>query len=145
MNGWLPPEAIAALGGPGAAKLPPGDAAIRITSIARNSSLINLGWTGPDGQFQVQNEPTISTNSAWQAVGSLSSNRTLSVPMTGAADFYRVTQTQPDIQVGQFRTDEQSIPSKQILHAGGPASSSSAAGRWTWCSRPTARQSISRT
>jgi len=118
VNGWMSPEAIAALGGPSAGKLPPGNAAIRVTNITANSSLINLGWTGPDGQFQVQTTANLS-HLDWQAISNLSSNRSLSVPMAGAADFYRVMQFQPDIQVGQLPNSEQSLPSKQILRAPG--------------------------
>ena len=54
VNGWMPPAAIAALGGPGAGKLPPGNGVIRVTNVAVNASLVNLGWTGPEGLFQVQ-------------------------------------------------------------------------------------------
>ena len=118
VNGWMPPEAIAALGGPGAGKLPPGNAAIRVTNITFNSSLVNLGWTGPDGLFQVQTAPNLS-HPDWQTISNPSSNRSLSVPVSGATDFYRVMQLQPDIQVGQLPNSEQSLPSKQILRAPG--------------------------
>ena len=118
VNGRMAPEAIAALGGPDADKLPPGNAAVRVTNITANSTLINLGWTGPDGQFQVQTAANLS-HPDWQAVSGLSSNRSLSVQMSGAADYYRVLRFQPDIQVGQLPNSEQSLPSKQILRAPG--------------------------
>jgi YVTN family beta-propeller protein len=118
VNGWMSPEAIAALGGPSAGKLPPGDAAIRVTNITLNSSLINLGWTGPEGQFQVQTAANL-THLDWQTISNPSSNRSLSVPMSGPSDFYRVLQLQPDFQVGQLPNWEQSLPSKQILRAPG--------------------------
>jgi YVTN family beta-propeller protein/autotransporter-associated beta strand protein len=118
VNGWMPPEAIAAIGGPGAGKLPSGNAAIRVTNITLNSSLVNLGWTGPEGLFQVQTAAKIG-QPAWQTISNPSSNRSLSVPASGPTDFYRVMQLQPDIQVGQLPNSEQSLPSKQILRAPG--------------------------
>ena len=118
VNGWLPPAAIAALGGPSAAKLPPGNAIIQVTNITQNSSLVNLGWTGPDGQFQVQSASNL-ISPGWLAVSSLSSNHTVSVPMSAPSSSYRVMQPQPDIQVGQLPNGEQSLPTKQLLRAAG--------------------------
>jgi autotransporter-associated beta strand protein/YVTN family beta-propeller protein len=118
VNGWLPPPAIAALGGPSAAKLPPGNAAIRVTNITQNSSLINLGWTGPDGQFQVQSVSNL-TGPGWQAITGLSSNHSVSVPMNAPSSSYRVMQPQPDILVGQLPNGEQSLPTKQLLRPAG--------------------------
>ena len=118
VNGWMSPQAIAALGGPGAGKLPPGNAAIRVTNVTLNSSLVNLGWTGPEGLFQVQTAANLS-HLDWQTFSNPSSNRSLSVPISGPTDFYRVMQLQPDIQVGQLPNSEQSLPSKQILRAPG--------------------------
>jgi autotransporter-associated beta strand protein/YVTN family beta-propeller protein len=118
VNGWMAPEAVAALGGPSASKLPPGNAAFRLNSITQASSLINLGWSGPDGQSQVQKAASLS-NPAWQVIGTMSSNRTLSVPISEAPAFYRVMGLQPDIAVGQLPNGEQSLPSKQIVRAAG--------------------------
>jgi autotransporter-associated beta strand protein/YVTN family beta-propeller protein len=118
VNGSMSPDAIAALGGSSARKLPPGNAAIRVTNTYHNSSLINLGWTGPTGQFQVQTAASLSYPD-WQAVSSPNSNHSLTVPMRGATDFYRVMQIQPEMQVGQLSNGEQSLPGKQILRAPG--------------------------
>jgi autotransporter-associated beta strand protein/YVTN family beta-propeller protein len=118
VNGWLPPEAIAALGGPSAGKLPPGNAAVQVTNITLNSSQINLGWTGPEALFQVQTAANIG-HPDWQTISDASSNRSLSVPTSGTKDFFRVMQLQPDLQVGQLPNSEQSLPSKQILRAPG--------------------------
>ncbi len=118
INGWMPPDAIAALGGPSAGKLPPGNAAIRVTNIYHNSSLINLGWTGPAGLFQVQTAASL-TQPNWQAASNVNSNHSLSVPMSGPTDFYRVRHFPPEMQVGQLPNGEQSLPSKQILRAPG--------------------------
>jgi hypothetical protein len=57
-------------------------------------------------------------NASWQAVG-VTTNRSLTTPMNGPSGFYRVSQFQPDIQVGQLPNGEQSLPSKQILRAAG--------------------------
>jgi YVTN family beta-propeller protein len=118
INGCMSSEAIAALGGAGAGKLPAGNAAIRVTNITANSSQINLGWTGPEGLFQVQTTANLG-RLEWQTISNPSSNRSLSVPASGPTNFYRVMQLQPDIQVGQLPNSEQSLPSKQILRAPG--------------------------
>ena len=118
VNGWMPPAAISALGGPAAGKLPPGNGVIRVTNVAVNASLVNLGWTGPEGLFQVQTAANLG-HLAWQTVSNPNSNRSLSIPASGPTDFYRVMQLQPDIQVGQLPNSEQSLPSKQILRAPG--------------------------
>jgi autotransporter-associated beta strand protein/YVTN family beta-propeller protein len=118
VNGRMSSEAIAALGGASAGKLPAGNAAIRVTNITLNASQINLDWTGPEGLFQVQTAASL-THPDWQAISNANSNRFLSVPASGPTDFYRVMQLQPDIQVGQLPNSEQSLPSKQILRAPG--------------------------
>ena len=118
VNGWLAPDALAALAGASASKLPPGNAALRLNSIAQASSIINLGWSGPDGQFQVQTTGSVS-NPIWQSISPMTTNRTLSAPASAATAFYRVMEIQPDIQVGQLPNRQQSLPSKQILRAAG--------------------------
>jgi autotransporter-associated beta strand protein/YVTN family beta-propeller protein len=118
VNGWMPPEAIAALGGPNSGKLPPGNAAIRVTNVTANAPLLELGWTGPGGQYQVQSTSNVRYPD-WQAISNLSSNHSFSAPLTNNTDFYRVLQFRPDIRVGQLPHAEQSLPSKQILRAPG--------------------------
>jgi len=118
VNGCLPPADLAALGGPSAAKLPPGNAVLQITNLSLNASQLTLKWQGPGSQFQVQHTSNLGV-SAWQSLGTLNSNTSLTTTATGAKDFYRVTQTQPDIQVGPLPGGEQSLPSKQILRAAG--------------------------
>lgn len=118
VNGCLPPAAIAALGGPGADKLPPGDAVIQITNVSLNASQLTLDWTGPRGSSQVQNSPTLCPP-VWQSVSAPSTNRSLTLPATNTLGFYRVTQNQPDIKVGQLPYREQSVTSKEILRAAG--------------------------
>lgn len=118
VNGWMPPADIAALGGPSVGKLPPGNAVIQITNLSLNASQLTLQWQGPGGQFQVQNTSNLAA-AAWQSLGTLSSNTSLTTAAAGAANFYRVAQTQPDIQVGQLPYGEQSVSTKQILSAAG--------------------------
>jgi hypothetical protein len=143
VNGWMPPASIAVLGGPNAGKLPAGNAAIRVTNVTFNSSSVNLGWTGPDGRFQVQTTANLSLPS-WQAASNPTSNRSLSVSMTGPIEFYRVAQFRPDIQVGQLRT-----PSSRCLpnrSCGRRASNcSSAVVPWTWPGHLTRSSSSLRT
>src|SRR5947209_3829609 len=54
INGAMSASQIAGLGGPTAAKLPPGDAALRINTISRAGSNVTLNWSGPTGQFQIE-------------------------------------------------------------------------------------------
>jgi len=118
VNGWMSPEAVASLGGPTAAGLPPGNGALRIVSISQNASLLSLNWTGPDGQFQLQ-KTTNLTNVSWQDVASITSNHTSTLPITDFRAFYRVKAFRPDIKVGLLSGSEESLPSKQILRAPG--------------------------
>ena len=118
VDGCLGSNAIAALGGPTAKGLPPGKAALQITSIAQNASQLNLSWTGPEGQIQVQRSSSL-TNPVWEDVGSLSTNHNLGLPVSNPTAFYRVKQFFADIQVGKLPNGEQSLPSKQILRAAG--------------------------
>jgi autotransporter-associated beta strand protein/YVTN family beta-propeller protein len=118
VNGALIPSAIAALGGPTAAKLPPGKAALQLVGVSRAGSAVALDWTGPAGQFQLQGTSNLS-NPNWQALGALTSNMTATVPMNGPEGFYRVQEFQPDIHVGTLPSGEQSLPSKQLLRAAG--------------------------
>ena len=118
VNGTLPAAAIAALGGPNANKLPPGNAAIQFVKSSRSGNSFTLDWTGPDGQFQVQGTSNLD-HPNWQPVGSLTTNRTATIGINGAMTFYRVSQFQPDIRVGQTVKGEQSLPTKQLLRAAG--------------------------
>lgn len=118
VNGWLPPAALAALGGPTPEGLPPGNAVVRITNVATSATTVTLNWTAPDGACFVERTANpISPN--WQVVNNTITNRTLTVPFSGATSYYRVGQYEPDIQVGQLPDGEQVIPSKQILRAAG--------------------------
>jgi YVTN family beta-propeller protein len=117
VNGWLPPEAIAALGGPTAEGLPPGNAVIQFASITPNAASVTLNWTGPDGQFQLQKAASL-LDPDWQTIANLT-NRSLIVPISSTTAFYRVSQFRPDIQVGLLPDGEQSVPTKQILRAAG--------------------------
>ncbi len=118
VNGCMSPAAIAALGGPTTAGLPPGDAALRVQSINKNSTMVDLTWTGPDRPGRVQ-EATNLANPAWQNVSAPATNRTVSLPATADQGLYRITQAVPDIVVGQLPGGQQSLPSKQILRAAG--------------------------
>jgi autotransporter-associated beta strand protein/YVTN family beta-propeller protein len=118
INGWMSAQAIAALGGPTADGLPPGNAALKITSISRNASLLTLNWTGQDGQFQLQR----STNGAagsWLDISPPDTNRTLTVPIISTTSFYRVKEQIPDIMVGLLPGGEESLPTRQIIRAAG--------------------------
>ena len=118
VNGCLPPASIAALGGPNADKLPPGDAAIQITNLSLHASQLTLDWGGPASRFQVQNSPSVSPP-AWQPVGALSSNHSLTLPASDPIGFYRVTEFPPDLQIGQLPYGEQCISSKEVIRAAG--------------------------
>src|SRR6266404_780292 len=68
VNGWMSANAVAALGSPGAAGLPPGNGVLRISSLGPNSSLLTLNWTGPELPFQLQ-KTTNLLQPFWQDVG----------------------------------------------------------------------------
>ncbi len=118
VNGWMPPEGIATLGGPTAVGLPPGNAVLRIDSMGANASVLTVTWTGTEGHFQLQKSSGLSTPT-WQDIGGLVTNHSLSLPIVEASAFYRVNQFRPDIQVGQLPYSEQAIPSTQVLRAAG--------------------------
>ncbi len=118
VNGWMSPAAIAALGGPTTAGLPPGSAALRVQSLSKNPTTVDLTWIGPDRPGQVQATTNVA-NPAWQNVSAPATNRIVTLPATGDLGFYRITQAVPDIVVGQLPAGEQSLPSKQILRAAG--------------------------
>jgi YVTN family beta-propeller protein len=118
VNGTLPPSAIAALGGPNASKLPPGNAAIQFVNTGRSGNALSLDWTGPNGQFQVQGTSNLD-HPNWQSVGGLTTNRSATIAINGAMTFYRVSQFQPDIRVGQTVKGGQSLPSKQLVRSAG--------------------------
>jgi autotransporter-associated beta strand protein/YVTN family beta-propeller protein len=118
VNGTLPAAAVAALAGPSASKLPAGNAAIQFVNSSRSGNALSLDWTGPDGQFQVQGTSNLD-HPNWQPVGGLTTNRNATIGINGAMTFYRVSQFQPDIRVGQTVKGEQSLPSKQLLRAAG--------------------------
>jgi len=118
VNGWMAPQSIAALGGPSAKKLPPGNGAIRLSDIGRQGGAVALCWTGPAGLYQVEASATLA-NPVWKAVGPLATNRSFVLSAPGATGFYRVTHYKPDIMVGQLPHGEQSVPTKQILRAAG--------------------------
>ncbi len=118
VNGWMAPEAIAALGGPSAAGLPPGNGVLRISSISQNATLLSLNWNGPTGQFQLQKATNLS-QPLWQDVGSPTTNRSSNMVITDLRAYYRLKQFRPDIQTGQLPNSEQSLPTKQILRAAG--------------------------
>jgi YVTN family beta-propeller protein len=117
VDGWMPPAAIAALGGPTANGLPAGNAALQILSIAPDTASVTLNWTGPAGQFELQRARQLG-DPDWQTLGSVT-NRMLNVPISSTQAFYRVLQVRPDIQVGQLPDGEQSLPTKQILRSAG--------------------------
>jgi autotransporter-associated beta strand protein/YVTN family beta-propeller protein len=118
VNGWMSPAAIAGLGAPTAAGLPPGNGVLRISDISRNGSMLTLTWTGPDAQTQLQTSASVK-NPQWQSLGNLSTNRSVTVGISNTTSFYRVKGLVPDIQVGQLPNAEQSLPSKQILRSAG--------------------------
>jgi YVTN family beta-propeller protein len=118
VNGWMPPQAIAALGGPNADGLPAGNAVIRFTNISLSASLLSLSWAGPPGQFQVE-RATRHVNPDWQPVSDSTTNHSVSVPLDTPAAWYRLRQFRPDIKVGPQPVAEQAIPSRQILRAAG--------------------------
>src|SRR5207247_10850590 len=54
INGLLSPGTLAGLGGPTAAKIPPGIAVVKFVGVSLSGSALTLDWVGPSGQFQVQ-------------------------------------------------------------------------------------------
>ena len=117
VNGWTPPEVIAALGGPTAKGLSAGNAALQFSGIAAGPSSVALNWTGPAGNFQVQGTSNLATPS-WQTLAA-TTNRSFNVARSNLSAFYRVGQFRPDIKVGILPDGEQSVPTKQILRAAG--------------------------
>ena len=93
-------------------------ATINITNVVASTSAVTLNWTAPAGACFVEGTSNLASPN-WQTINSSITNRNLSIPITSASAFYRVGQFTPDIQVGQLPDGEQSIPSKQILHAAG--------------------------
>jgi autotransporter-associated beta strand protein/YVTN family beta-propeller protein len=118
VNGWMTPQAIAALGGPEAPGLPPGNAALRISGLSRNGSLLTLSLSGPDGRFQLQSADNLA-QPQWRDVGSFTTNHSVTVAVNSGTAFYRLKEFQPDIQVGQLPNAAESIPSDQILRCAG--------------------------
>src|SRR6266404_1086434 len=110
VNGWMSPQAIAALGGLTADGLPPGNAVMQFTNISLGASLLNLSWAGPPGQFQVE-RATRLVSPDWQPIGDSTTNHSLSVPLDTTTAWYRLRQFRPDIEVGPLPSAEQSIPS----------------------------------
>src|SRR6185436_14611070 len=94
VNGTLAPDALLALGGPTPAGLPPGNGVLRISSISQNATLLSLNWTGPTGQFQLQKATNLS-QPLWQDVGSSTTNRSGSLPITDLRAYYRLRQFRP--------------------------------------------------
>ena len=118
VNGWMAPAAIAALGEPTPDGLPPGNAAIRITSLTTGATSVTLNWTAPDGACFVERTTNL-LSSSWGLVDNTITNRSLSVPISSNTAFYRVGQLTSDIRVGPLPDGEQVIPTKQILRAAG--------------------------
>ena len=144
VNGWMSPEAIAALGGPSADKLPPGNAAIRVTNVTLNASLMNLGWTGPEALFQVQTAANLG-HPDWQTISNASSNRSLSVPTSSQCRLLSgdpASAGHPGGTASELRSSR-CLPNRFCARRA--SNSSSAAGRWTWRFRPTAGPCSSRT
>src|SRR5439155_9368644 len=100
------------------AGLPPGNGLLLISSITQNASLLNLTWTGPTGQFQVQKATNLS-QPLWQDVAGPTTNRSSSLPITDLRALYRLRQFRPDIQTGELPNSEEALPSKQILRSAG--------------------------
>ncbi len=118
VNGWMSPAQLAALAGPSAEGLPAGDAALKIESLTKDATAVNLTWAGPDGVFQVLESPNL-TNPVWQAVATFTNTRNITLPVTGPTSFYRIKQPRSDIRVGQLPFGEQSLPTKQIVRPAG--------------------------
>ena len=119
VNGWMSPEAIAALGGPSAGKLPPGNAAIRVTNITaqllpRQPGLDRARRSVP-GPDRRQPDPSgLADRSPTRAAIAPSPSRCPAQPTsTGSCS------SSPTSRSASFRIREQSLPSKQILRAPG--------------------------
>lgn len=118
VNGWMPPAAIAALGGPTADGLPPGNGVLKIKGLGRNASTLELLWSGPETEAQLQQTTNLITPD-WQDVLAPTTNRQIDVPLTADQAYFRLKQQTADIVVGQLPDGQQSLPSKQILRAAG--------------------------
>lgn len=118
VNACLDGAAIAALGGPAAEGLPSGDAVLRVRSMGRNASELQLSWTGPTGRTTLQRSLSAS-DPAWADVADFGTNRRVEVPLSEPTAYYRASQFHPDIVVGQLPDGQQSLPTKQILRPAG--------------------------
>ena len=108
VNATMSAGSIAALGGPTAGKLPPGNAVLQAAITSANASTLKLGWTGPAGKFLVQGTSNL-VNPNWLPVASSLTNNSFTLTNNSPMGFYRVAQSQPDIQVGQLPYGQQSV------------------------------------
>jgi YVTN family beta-propeller protein len=115
---WLPPAAIAALGGPTAEGLPPGENALKLTLASEEGGALRLQWTGPPGWFEVQKATRLNPPD-WEVASNPTSNHTIALPVDGEAAFYRVLQSEANMTVGQSAGGAQSLPSMQLVRAAG--------------------------
>jgi len=118
VNGWMPPAAIAALGAPTADGLPPGNSVLKIQGLGRNASTLELVWSGPGREVQLQQTSNLAAPT-WKNLLESTTNRQMDIPLTVEQTYFRLQQERPDIRVGQLPDDQQSLPSKQILRAAG--------------------------
>lgn len=87
VNGWMPPAAIAALGGPTADGLPPGNGVLKIKGLGRNASTLELLWSGPETEAQLQQTTNLITPD-WQDVLAPTTNRQIDVPLTADQAYF---------------------------------------------------------
>jgi YVTN family beta-propeller protein len=118
VNGCMDAASIAALGGPVAAGIPPGDAVVHLSIVTNRSASITLNCTGGHGPFQFQ-KATRLVNPDWQDISTAGTNRIITVSTTDGFTLYRVREIRPDIQIGQLASGEEAIPTAQILRAAG--------------------------
>ncbi len=119
VNAEMSAGSIAALGGPTAGKLPPGNALLQIAINNSTPSGVQLGWTGPAGKYQVEGTDNLASPS-WKIVAGSLTNNSVTLTNRDPAGFYRVSGTIPDLQVGQVPYNNQRVvPTKQIVQQAG--------------------------
>ena len=114
VNGWWPDTAFAALGGPVASGLPPGDAVVRVSSLEQATGSLTLRWSGGGGLFRIQKASSLAL-SDWQDAGMPTSNRIFTVSLDGGGAFYRVKSVPPPLRVGLQPGGESALPTAQLI------------------------------
>ncbi len=119
LDGCLPPEAIAALGGPGAFGIAPANLGMLVSITGATAFTITLSWAGRNGPFQVETTTNFAGR-GWQNIGSPTTNHFITLPRSDALCLYRVKEVSPPaFGLTQQIGGESLLPSGQIVHPAG--------------------------